>query len=147
MRAIFHSIRQIPMTILFSKSADYFWLSNFSPHGFELDGKHWPTVEHYFQAAKFLDTDGAWAEQIRQAATPAKAKSMGRSREHPIRRDWEQVKDDVMRTAVRRKFETHADCWSSCWRPATRSWWRTRRTTTTGDAGEAAAGRTCWGGF
>ena len=33
---------------------------------------------------------------------------MGRSREHPIRRDWEQAKDDVMRTAVRRKFETHA---------------------------------------
>ena len=48
------------------------------------------------------------AEQNRQAATPAKAKSMGRSREHPIRSDWQQVKDDVMRTAVRRKFETHA---------------------------------------
>ena len=28
-----------PMTILFySESADYFWLSNFIPHGFELDG-------------------------------------------------------------------------------------------------------------
>ena len=52
-----------------------------------------------FQAAKFFGTDDAWAEQIRQAATPAKAKSMGRSREHPIRRDWEQAKDDVMRTS------------------------------------------------
>ena len=72
---------------------------------------------------------------------------MGRSREHPIRSDWEQAKDDVMRTAVRRKFETHAGCGSSCWRPATRSWSRTRRTTTTGDGGEAGAGRTCWGGF
>ena len=51
----------------------------FSP-GFELDGKHWPTVEHYFQAAKYLGTDEDWAEQIRLAATPAKAKTMGRSR-------------------------------------------------------------------
>ena len=34
---------------------------------------------------------------------------MGRSREHPLRRDWERVKDDVMRAAVRCKFETHAD--------------------------------------
>ena len=73
----------------------------FSP-GFELDGKDWSTVEHYFQAAKFFGTDEEWAEQIRQAATPAKAKTMGRSREHPLRRDWEQAKDDVMRTAVRR---------------------------------------------
>ena len=97
------------MSIFFySKSADYFWLSNFSPHGFELDGKHWPTVEHYFQAAKFFGTDDDWAEQIRRAATPAKAKSLGRSRKHPIRSDWEQAKDDVMRIAVRRKFETHA---------------------------------------
>ena len=31
------------------------WLSNFSPHGFHLDGHDWPTVEHYFQAQKFED--------------------------------------------------------------------------------------------
>lgn len=34
---------------------------------------------------------------------------MGRSRRHKLREDWEQVKDDVMRRAVRRKFETDAD--------------------------------------
>jgi hypothetical protein len=77
--------------------------------GFELDGEHWPTVEHYFPAAKFFGTDDAWAEQIRQTATPARAKSMGRSREHPLRRDWEHGKDGVMRKAVRAKFEAHAD--------------------------------------
>jgi len=72
---------------------------------------------------------------------------MGRSRKHPIRSDWEQAKDDVMRTAVRRKFETHAE--------------RRERLLATGDEelvedspndyywgrGEAAAGRTGWGGF
>ena len=29
----------------YSKTDAYSWLSNFSLHGFELDGKHWPTVE------------------------------------------------------------------------------------------------------
>ena len=34
---------------------------------------------------------------------------MGRDRARPLRADWEQVKDDVMRRGVLRKFETHAD--------------------------------------
>ena len=32
---------------------------------------------------------------------------MGRSRAHPIRPDWERVKDAVMRRAVRFRFETN----------------------------------------
>jgi N-glycosidase YbiA len=96
------------MTIYFySKSAEYYEFSNFSPHGFELDGAYWPTVEHYFQAQKFPGAEHA--EAIRLARTPALAKKMGRSRRHKLRDDWEQVKDDVMRRAVRRKFETHAE--------------------------------------
>ncbi|MFD1424038.1 hypothetical protein [Laceyella sacchari] len=30
---------------------------------------------------------------------------MGRSRKHPIRPDWEEVKEQVMRTAVYHKFK------------------------------------------
>jgi ribA/ribD-fused uncharacterized protein len=36
------------------------------------------------------------------------AARLGRSRKHPIRPDWEQVKDNIMRRAVLCKFETHA---------------------------------------
>ncbi len=44
------------MTILFFVAADeYGDFSNFSRHGVELDGRYWPTVEHYFQAQKFTD--------------------------------------------------------------------------------------------
>ena len=46
---------------------------------------------------------------IRKLATPADAKRLGRQRSRPLRPDWEAVKDDVMRRAVLRKFETHAD--------------------------------------
>jgi N-glycosidase YbiA len=34
---------------------------------------------------------------------------MGRERRRPLRADWEQVKDAVMREAVREKFLRHAD--------------------------------------
>ena len=34
---------------------------------------------------------------------------MGRSRQHPLRDDWENIKDDVMYRAVLCKFQTHQD--------------------------------------
>jgi ribA/ribD-fused uncharacterized protein len=79
--------------------------SNFSRHSFELDSLQWPTVEHYFQAQKFPNT--GLAERIRLASTPLEAKKLGRTRSIPLRVDWEEVKDDVMRRAIRRKFEVY----------------------------------------
>jgi len=91
----------------YSTREEYGCFSNFSRHPFELDGKRWPTSEHYFQAQKFAGT--AHAEAIRQARTPKEAAELGRDRRHRLRPHWETVKDDVMRRAVLRKFETHAD--------------------------------------
>lgn len=34
---------------------------------------------------------------------------MGRERTRPLHPDWEQIKDDIMRKALLRKFETHGD--------------------------------------
>jgi len=97
MPVLFYSVRESP----------YGCFSNFSPHPFELDGTRWPTSEHYFQAQKFAGTPSA--EEVRRARGPMKAAELGRERDRPLRRDWEAVKDDVMRRAVRRKFETHDD--------------------------------------
>ncbi len=43
------------MAILFYSTRDplYGGFSNFSAHSIELDGKHWATTEHYYQAQKF----------------------------------------------------------------------------------------------
>ena len=38
----------------YSVSEEYGCFSNFSPHRIKLDGKTWPTSEHYFQARKFV---------------------------------------------------------------------------------------------
>ena len=97
------------MTIYFytPNETPYGCFSNFSRHGFELDGLYWATSEHYFQAQKFAGTPHM--EAIRSTRTFKQAAEMGRDRTRPLRADWEQVKDDVMRRAVLKKFEVHAD--------------------------------------
>lgn len=90
----------------YSTRGDYGCFSNFSRHGFELGGTYWKTSEHYFQAQKFAGTEHE--AYVRFAPTPKEAARRGRRRDLPLREDWNAVKDDVMRRAVLRKFETHA---------------------------------------
>ncbi|MDE6760716.1 MAG: NADAR family protein [Lachnospiraceae bacterium] len=91
------------MVIYFYRIYDeYGCFSNFSHYGFELDGKWWMTSEHYFQAQKFCGTE--YEEIIRLLDNPMKVAEMGRNRDLPLREDWEQVKDDIMRSAVYAKF-------------------------------------------
>ena len=91
----------------YSTKAEYGYFSNFSAHPIRLEGRTWPTAEHYFQAQKFAGTP--YEEEIRRANSPMIAARMGRSRKHPLRRDWERVKDGIMREAVLAKFTQHAD--------------------------------------
>lgn len=96
------------MTIYFyTVAGEYGAFSNFSRHGFEIDGKYWKTSEHYFQAMKFESTE--YEDKIREARNPKEAARLGRRRDFPLRKDWEAIKDDVMRLAVTKKFEKHED--------------------------------------
>ena len=87
-----------------SSSPTHSEFSNYYHSPFSLDGKVWKTVEHYYQANKFLPNDPEWAEQVREASGPGTAKKMAWSEDHPIRSDWDEVKDDVMMRALRAKF-------------------------------------------
>jgi ribA/ribD-fused uncharacterized protein len=80
--------------------------SNFAAYPIQLHGKTWPTSEHYFQAMKFVGQPDE--EEIRSIASPMIAARMGRDRKRPLRRDWEAVKDDIMRAAVLAKFTQHS---------------------------------------
>lgn len=86
----------------YTSDGEFGCFSNFSRHSIFLKGKSWPTTEHYFQAQKFAGTEHE--EEIRYAKKPLKAASMGRDRNRPLRKDWEVVKDDIMREAVMAKF-------------------------------------------
>ena len=90
----------------YTVGGDWGDFSNFSRHGVEMGGQWWPTVEHYFQAQKFDDL--AYREKIRGASDPKRAADLGRSRDLPLRSDWEDIKIGVMRNAVREKVRTHA---------------------------------------
>jgi ribA/ribD-fused uncharacterized protein len=81
--------------------------SNFAPYAIELDGKIWPTSEHYFQAQKFVGTEHE--EAVRLEVSPMKAAKMGRDRSRPLRADWDNVKDGIMRLAVDAKFTQHPE--------------------------------------
>ncbi|KAF9409384.1 hypothetical protein BGZ94_001968 [Podila epigama] len=82
--------------------------SNFFHSPIAVDGLMWPTTEHYFQAQKFAHLpDKQYMESIRITSTPGSAAKMGRNRSWPLRPDWEEVKDDLMRKCVLQKFLQH----------------------------------------
>ncbi len=87
----------------FSKSEKYFELSNFANDSFKVDGVSWPTMEHYFQAMKFIGTDQY--DKIRNAVSPKQAKDLGQTRIVPIREDWDNVKEEIMLNGLREKFK------------------------------------------
>lgn len=94
--------------ILFYRVSEaYGEFSNFAPYPITLKGKQWPTTEHYFQAQKFAGTEHE--QVIRKLASPMVAARKGRSRELPLRHDWESAKDDIMREALRAKFTQHPE--------------------------------------
>jgi N-glycosidase YbiA len=98
----------IPDVIPFSSTrGEYGYLANFYPAPISLGGKIWPTSEHYFQGRKFTGTPDEGA--IRLTPSPMVAARMGRSRQRPLRADWEMVKERVMLEALRAKFTQHPD--------------------------------------
>jgi ribA/ribD-fused uncharacterized protein len=61
--------------------------SNYFKGKFTLNGKEWPTVEHYFQAQKFAGT--IHEERIRLMKKASEAKDEGNKRTLPLRKDWD----------------------------------------------------------
>ena len=106
----------------YTKNDPFYELSNFAPFGLECDGAYWPTVEHFFQAQKFLDPERR--ERIRRASSPRDARALGQSRAIPIRADWDAVREDVMYRALHLKFrrpELHALLLGTMGRPLVES--------------------------
>ena len=82
--------------------------SNFSRHPITMDGKAYPTSEHYYQSKKYEGTK--YEEQVRLTKGPKAAAKLGRDRTLPFRKDWNDVKDVVMYRALEAKFEQHPTC-------------------------------------
>lgn len=96
------------MPTINSFSGEYSFLSNFHPAQIVITGPRkyslelivFPTVEHAYQA--FKTNDQEWFEKIKNAATPALAKKLGRR--CPIRTEFDSIKLDLMKEFVQAKF-------------------------------------------
>lgn len=79
---------------------EYRWLSNFYPCVIEHEGVVYPSVEHFYVAMKTLDE--TQRQKIRTTESAGQVKRLGRNL--VLRDDWEQVKVEVMRLALTKKF-------------------------------------------
>lgn len=90
----------------FSKSQTHREFSNFAPFPVAIEGRRWPSVEHFYQAQKF--TDAALQNAVRKLPNGSAARDYAHKNRARVRPDWDAMKDAVMLRAVRCKFEQHA---------------------------------------
>ena len=92
-----------------SKSKKYGVLSNFGAKEFEVDGKTFPTVEHYFQWAKAVHCKNfAMANRIKNASSAAQAKYFGSHQLEMTKAQqasWDKFSRKVMKKGMREAFE------------------------------------------
>jgi len=91
--------------VFYNKNEPYYEFTNFVLYPIDLDGKRWPSSEHYFQAQKFGGGHAELIEKIRKASTCRDAFLL--SRTAPSRKDWDEIKDQIMERAVLAKFTQH----------------------------------------
>lgn len=78
----------------------YRWLSNYQSSPVALDGWIYPTVEHAYQAAK--NPSEIYRKRILADPSPRAARLLGQT--CVLRRDWDDVKVQVMRGLLQQKF-------------------------------------------
>lgn len=94
-------------TIYLSRTDSSEPLSSYSQHGFELEGLFWPTLEHYYQAMKFLELD--YQQEIRLSETPAMASKLGHARRPKRQKDWKKNRVVMMIRGMYIKCRTFDD--------------------------------------
>ena len=94
--------------LFYDKFQPFYQFTNFAPYSISVDGYVYPTSEHYFQAQKLIGTKHF--DQILMNPSPRSAFEYPRQ-EHVkpwIRKDWQEIKDDVMFKALYHKFTQHS---------------------------------------
>jgi ribA/ribD-fused uncharacterized protein len=91
----------------YNRDEPYYEFTNFAKYPIVIDGVIWATTEHFFQAQKFISTP--LYAKIQQSEFPREAFEVSRSAlgSRWIRKDWSDVKMDVMKLALRAKFTQH----------------------------------------
>ncbi len=83
------------------------FMSNFFEAPFVVDGVLYPTNEHFFQSQKFAGTKAE--KYILALPTAAETAKEGKRRDLPLRKDWEEVKEEIMLIGLRAKFSQNEE--------------------------------------
>lgn len=99
--------------LFYNRGEPFYEFTNFYSAPIELDGKEWPTTEHYFQAQKFPNNPGI-REYIRtkcRSARDAFNAAQSERNKHALlpRDEWAAIKWGAMYRAVKAKFKQHSD--------------------------------------
>lgn len=82
-------------------------LTNYYMCDVEIDGLHFSSSEAAYHSQKFIDKD---IKQLMTKLIPDESKHVSRELSRYIRKDWENVKYDIMKKVVMKKFEQNSDC-------------------------------------
>lgn len=86
---------------------DFYVLSNFSAFNVDVFGRDFQTSEHAYHWAKFRDTSPATASRVRHARSAHDAFKIAETHKGERRKDWDDVKVDIMRDILRAKVAQH----------------------------------------
>ncbi|KAJ8587001.1 DUF1768-domain-containing protein [Rhizopogon salebrosus TDB-379] len=96
--------------LFYDKNKPFYEFTNFSPHDVIYGDKRYPTSEHLFQSFKFLDSQPAIAEHIRNCGDrPSAVFDEAHRHQKWVRSDWRQVNVEKMEVTLRLKFTQHTD--------------------------------------
>ena len=84
---------------------EFFCLDNFSSFKVKVDGVLYSTVEHAYQASKFLQTAPEVAEEITNCYSAYDAQRIAHEHTDKQRADWDDGKVSIMERIVRLKLE------------------------------------------
>ena len=90
----------------------YGWMSNFSPHSINYDGKEWRTSEHLFQALRLKPYSQVAYVDIWREKNPMKAKQIAKKyiKDMNLQHITLTLVDlDIMRLVVSLKLDQHPD--------------------------------------
>lgn len=130
----------------YNRDEKYYEFTNFYASPIELDGNQWPTTEHYFQAQKFIGTQ--LVEIIRQKKYPRDVFEYAQKPDIACqcRKDWKEVKVQVMKKALVAKFTQHMMISASCsWALERENLWGGHLMIHSGGMEVTARAKTNWG--
>lgn len=83
---------------------EYKVFNNMYRTSFTVDGKEFPSVQHFLVYQKYATTDADYAAKVLEQKNPALLTGMLKSKEHASRSDWDQVLPSLTEAALKAKF-------------------------------------------